>query len=177
MKYMLHLINNKIIYKFSQMKKFLIIISIFTFTWASAQVEVRKNSLSTGGGSSNVGTTHLVFTIGEIAVQENTQSSIHVSEGFIGPDIAQLLGIEDYASLEGVHIFPNPVKSTLNVNIPNQEGNYSVYLFDLQGKILMSKSVDSDFQLNMSTYPTAVYLLSIIDNQQKRKSIIKVQKE
>ncbi len=159
------------------MKKILIIISIFTFTWASAQVEVRKSSLSTGGGSSNVGTTHLVFTVGEIAVQEHTQSSVHLSEGFIGPDIAQLLDIEDYASLEGVHVFPNPVKDMLRVDLPDQEGNYSVYLFDLQGKILLSKSVDSDFQLNMSTYPTAVYLLSIIDYRQKRKSIIKVQKE
>ncbi len=159
------------------MKKILIIISLFTLTWASAQVEVKKSSLSTGGGSNSVGTARLVFTVGEIAVGENTQSNIHVSEGFVGPDIVQILGVEDYSTLENVQAFPNPVKNILKVNLPNQKGDYDVYLFDLQGKMLLSKSVDSNFQLKMGAIPTGIYLLSIIDNKQKQKSIIKIQKE
>ena len=159
------------------MKYLLSIISIFAFTLSYAQVEVKKSSLSTGGGSSSIGSTRLVFAIGEIAMRENTQSNIHLSEGFVGPDIAQFLGVEDYASLEGVQAFPIPVKNILTVNLPNQNRNYTIYLFDLQGKILLSKSVDSNFQLNMSIFPTGVYLLSIIDHKQKLKSIVKIQKE
>ncbi len=159
------------------MKKILIIISLFTLTWVSAQVEVKKSSLSTGGGSNNIGSTRLVFAIGEIAVRENTQSNIHLSEGFVGPDITQFLGVEDYKSLEGVQVFPIPVKNILTVNLPNQNRNYTIYLFDLQGKILWSKSVDSNFQLDMSIFPAGVYLLSIIDHKQKLKSIVKIQKE
>ena len=159
------------------MKYILTIITVFTFTLSIAQVEVRKSSLSTAGGSSTVGTSRLVFAVGEIAVKENTQSNIHLSEGFVGPDIAQFLGVENYANLNGVQAFPIPVKNILNVNVPDQKGDYSIYIFDMQGKILLTKSVTSDFNLNMSVYPTGVYLLSIIDNKQKLKSIIKIQKE
>ena len=159
------------------MKKILLLIAISSITFGFSQTELRKSSLSTGGGSASVGTTQVIFTVGEVAIQENTQGNTHVSEGFIGPDIATLVGIQDYGTLQGVQVFPNPVKDNVQINLP-EDNAYEIRLFDLNGKELWIKQVENveQTQYDLSRLQTGTYLLVIIDRKHKLSRIVKLQK-
>jgi len=141
------------------------------------QVNIKKSSISIGGGSATAGNTTLTFAIGEVAVQENTQGNIHISEGFIGPDILSAVGIEDYTALNGTGIYPNPVDTYLQIELPAKQ-NYEIYLFDLNGKQILGSETDGDNQkqLNLSHLPVATYVLIIVDRKNKQRKIIKIQK-
>ena len=159
------------------MKKLLTIILVFTASFGFSQTTLVKSSISSGGGSATQGNTYLVYTMGETFVQEADQGSTHLSEGFIGADIAHLLGIEDYAQLEGLKVYPNPVKSNLNIELP-EYNNYEIHLFDLTGKELINSQLEdmNNAQFDVSQLKTGVYLLSIIDRDNKKAKTIKVQK-
>jgi len=64
-------------------------------------------------------------------------------------------------------VFPNPVISTLSLEIENwlPEGSYSYVLYDMQGKVLLRKSdcgpVNS---INMLSMQKGIYLLRVIAN-------------
>jgi len=75
------------------MKKLFILILFLLTGFTYGQMQIKKSSISTGGGSASAGTTTVISAIGEVAVQENTQGTVHISEGFIGADIAVVLGV------------------------------------------------------------------------------------
>ncbi len=158
------------------MKKFLIIISILTVSFAYGQTTVKKSSISTSGGSYTNTNTTLLFTVGEIVIQEKTTGNIHISEGFIGPDINGVTGIEDYDELYGLHVYPNPVQTDLQIQLP-ANGTYEVHLFDLTGKELINRKInDMTMTLNLSRLPASVYLLVIIDRLHQQVKTLKIQK-
>ncbi len=146
-------------------------------TYGFSQTALRKSSLSTGGGSSSSGNLYMVYAIGEIGVQESTSGNILLSEGFVGPDIVSTVGIEDYGVLNGLRIYPNPVKDNLQIHLP-QTGNYEVYIFDLTGKEIFNRNIeDSDeAQYNIADFKTGVYLLIIADRTNKLAATVKLQK-
>jgi hypothetical protein len=158
------------------MKKIVTIIVLLFITLGFGQTTIKKSSISSGGGSATVGNTSVVYTIGEIAVQENTVGSVHLSEGFIGPDIA-VLGIEDYGQLQGVNIYPNPVETDLNISLP-EYNNYELYLYDLNGKQLINTTITDENQtiMDLSVQKTGMYLLIIVDRKNKKNATYKVQK-
>ncbi len=140
------------------------------------QTAVKKSCISTSGGSYTNGNMTIIYAIGEVAVQENSQGNIHISEGFIAPDILTATGIEDYRELYGVRVFPNPVKDDLQIELPDEQ-NYEIRLFDLSGKELKNIFIEqSEYQLQMSHLPSGMYLLVVIDRINKQAKIIKIQK-
>ena len=156
---------------------------LFTFfltlliTTGFSQTELRKSSLSTGGGSASNGNLYMVYAIGEIGVQESTVGNTHLSEGFVGPDLTALVGIEDYGVLNGLKIYPNPVKDMLQINLP-QTGTYEVHIFDLTGKEIFYRNIEdsNEAQYNIANFKTGVYLLVIADRENKLAATVKLQK-
>jgi len=159
------------------MKKLLTILAILTISFSFGQTAIKKSSLSSGGGVVTQGNLTMLYTVGEIAVQENTVGTVHLSEGFIGPDMTALLGIEDYTELEGVKAFPNPVQDNLNVSLSDYN-NYEIHLFDLNGKELMTVNIEDaiETQLNLSQLRTGMYIMTIIDRDNKQAKTLKIQK-
>ena len=159
------------------MKTILSILAFLTISFSFGQTAIKKSSISSGGGVVTQGTTTMVYTIGEIAVQENTVGTTHLSEGFIGPDMTALLGIEDYTELAGIKAFPNPVQDNLTVALADYN-NYEIHLFDLNGKEIISVNVEDDNQsvLNLSQLKTGMYILTVIDRDNKQAKTLKIQK-
>ena len=158
------------------MKKTLLFIILLVSCFVFGQTSLKKSAISTAGGSHTNGNTTLIFTIGEIAVQEQTQGNIHLSEGFIGHDIQVLTGIEYYSELQGINVYPNPVLTDLYIELPNNQ-NYEIRLFDITGKELIRKqSLDKNKSLNLSALPANVYMLVIIDRIHRQIKSIKIQK-
>jgi len=147
------------------------------FVTGYGQTSLRKSSLSAGGGSATVGNTYMVYALGEIGTNEADQGNMHLSEGFVGPDFAALLGIEDYSRLEGVKIFPNPVRDILKIKTDDY-GTYEIHLFDITGKEVTSQNItDSNYgQVQVGHLKTGYYLFSIIDREHKKSLTIKLQK-
>ncbi len=160
------------------MKYILSIIALLVFSINYGQVALKKTSLSSGGGSASSGSLYMVYALGEIGVQEAHTGSNLLSEGFIGPDVTALVGIEDYAQLEGLNIYPNPVQAYLNIELPDT-GNYEIHLFDMTGKQVFSRIIENDNQssYHLAHLKTGIYLLSVIDRDNQKAKTIKLQKK
>jgi len=159
------------------MKKLITLLTVLTISFSFGQTTIKKSSISSGGGIVTQGNTTVLYTVGEVVVQEQTVGNTHLSEGFIGPDMAALLGIEDYTQLDGVKAYPNPVQNNLNINLSDYN-NYEIHLFDLNGKELLTVNIEDDIetQLNLSQFRTGMYIMTIIDKENKKASTIKIQK-
>ncbi len=158
------------------MKKYLFLAVIITGFSLFAQVDMYKVSWAPGGYSAEAGTVKLVATTGEVFVREANVVPIHLSEGFIGPDLIAFLGVENYAPLNGVKIFPNPVSEVLTIRFPEQS-RYEVYLYDLTGKMIFSAEVsDFMYRLNMKDYLNGLYLLVVIDREKETYFSTKIKK-
>ena len=158
------------------MKKYITVIIMLFGVWSFGQTTVKKSSVSTGGGSATVGNTTLTYAIGEVAVQEATQGNTAISEGFIGPDIPESLGIADFGELQGVSVYPNPVKDVFSVEIPGKQSR-EFYLYDQNGKQILYMTSDSELtKIDISRLSAAVYILIAIDRTQGKRKIVKIEK-
>ncbi len=159
------------------MKHLLCMLFMLMAIHLQAQVGIKKSSVSTAGGSSNVGNIKLLYSIGEVAVNENTNGQAAISEGFVGPDLLASLGIENYHQITGLEVYPNPVKSKLNFSFP-RDYNYQIYLYDINGKLISYTENDSNltYRYNISHFKTGVYMLVIIDRKNQEYKSIKIQK-
>ena len=159
-------------------KTIILVLFLLSLSMSYGQVNIKKNSISTAGGSATVGNTSLTYAIGEVAMQENTQGNTHLSEGFIGPDILAAVGIEDYGELSGIGVYPNPVDSYLNIELSSAI-DYEIYLYDISGKQLLNtvSTGNTRKQLDFSTYKRAVYMLIVVDRKNHKRKIIKIQKK
>ncbi len=161
------------------MKQFTIILVFLLSLSLHAQLEIQKSAISNGGGSAVNGNVYVVHTTGEAFIREADVSNTHLSEGFIGPDIAQvIMSVENYEQLTGYHIYPSPVQNDLNIRF-DESGNYQINLFDLTGKLIYRNQEDNtdNFRVDMRPYPAGIYLVYMIDLENKKAISIKIQKK
>ena len=159
------------------MKKLLLFTTLLFVFVATAQVELKKSSISTTGGTKTTGNKQVVFTVGEVNIQETDVGNTHLSEGFIGQDIAEALGITDYGILSGISIYPNPVTDRFSVNL-TQTSIYDFYLYDLQGKQIFFRQTQRIKEIfDISRLTATGYMLIVIDRQNKLKKVFKIIKE
>ncbi len=151
---------------------FLLVVSSF------GQATVKKSSLSAGGGSSTAGTTTVIHSVGGVFVQEQTAGSVHLSEGFIGPDMAVLLGVQDFTLLKGISLYPNPVQDDLYIRF-RHPGEYEVYIHDLTGRKLLHKRVEKETlkTLSLAGYRPGVYIVSVVERKSRKYVSFKVEKQ
>jgi hypothetical protein len=156
---------------------FLLSILLTALIPVNSQTAIKKSSLSTDGGSAVNGNITVTYTVGELAVREIKNGNTGLSEGFISPDIRVALKAEDYGELQGVNIFPNPVKDNLHISWPFKH-EYEIHLFDITGKEIFVKTDNtSNSTFNLSGYPKGIYLLGIVDRKNRKIRTFKVQKK
>ena len=76
---------------------------------------------------------------------------------------ASTLGIEDHALSENFNIFPNPARNL--VTIKSQEPNYTLKVFDLNGRVLINSKNSKSATIDVSAFTQGVYLFQILSNQ------------
>ncbi len=64
-----------------------------------------------------------------------------------------------------VSVSPNPVMNVMNINLKNGSAG-EMYLYDLSGKLLLSKNILGNTQLDMSSFSPGVYVLSFNDGKE-----------
>ena len=160
------------------MKTILIIIGFVIAGSCFAQTEIKKSSISTGGGSATTENTTIIYSVGEVAVQETGQGSIQLSEGFIDLDMAvkNTLRLNEYGRLHNTKVYPNPAKDILTVDL-SHDNNIELYLYNITGEMVLKMRVNSNpVQINVSGLKSGIYLLSIIDRKNHKFKNIKIQK-
>ena len=159
------------------MKIFTILLLLLFGIQGFSQTAIKKSGISSGGNLSRVNNTQVIFSIGEIAVQENTQGTTHVSEGFIGPDLRQSLGITDEVLFNDFKIFPNPTADIVHINF-TKSSDYTMQVTDMNGKILLVKNTNQpDNTLDISRLARGVYLLLLKDTAKHAYNILKIEKK
>lgn len=77
------------------------------------------------------------------------------------------LGFKDM-SYKQINIYPNPVKSTLNIELSDQDSKeFHGEIIDITGKTIATHLLKTDTSLDVSYLPSGIYFLSIRDNQNK----------
>ena len=162
------------------MKKLIIltVISLLFVSGIFSQVNIVKSSISTAGGSATAGNLKIISAIGEVAAQEKTQGNILLSEGFVGPDFYKYLGVEDYESITGITLYPNPADDIVNLTLP-YNGRFDIRVFDINQKEVHIEKPDGtqEMQLKVHNLIPGAYILCITDHKNKRFSALKFIKQ
>jgi len=145
-------------------KKIIIWIFIWLASNGYAQLVIQKSSISPSGGTLNAGEQQIVFTTGEIMVQEKSVSELSLSEGFINPEIRNETGITGFDTLTGVKIYPNPVADWLNVSLP-ETSNYELFLYDTTGKLILQRQTSENIKFSLSNLHKGNYILISVDRK------------
>ncbi len=150
---------------------------LLAFT-AFSQTAIKKESIDSGGATASSGDIEIIYTIGEVVVQESTEGDIHISEGFISPDILATIGVQDYTSLVGVNVFPNPTTDYITISF-SEEANYNISVFDYLGKQIeeFNTNQTSEQSLDMQSYSSGVYLVIVKNTAKQQYITYKVMKD
>jgi len=66
------------------------------------------------------------------------------------------------SQLANISVYPNPSKGILNVNLPANSGNTTLYLNDIQGRRILTKETSNTNEvLNIDNFSDGVYILTI----------------
>ncbi len=133
--------------------------------------------ISTAGGKMQAGSIQLAWTLGETAVTRWTTPQGFVTEGFHQP-ILEVTLLPEYAA-PTVRIAPNPVQSTLNVQLQVQtKQSLFANLVDVQGRVVIKRTILQlgNTELDLSNLPSGMYFLNVMPQQGKPIEVFKVVK-
>ncbi len=149
------------------MNKAFTIIAFFISVIGFSQIAIEQSSISSGGTSSSNGTVSMIYSIGEVAVNEISSGNIHISEGFISSKILNTLGVINYSLLENIQIYPNPTIDFVNINF-GEFDTYTISIFNNLGEELKTIKTNKDKeQVSFENYATGVYII-LIKNSEKQ---------
>ncbi len=151
------------------MKRFLtFIIALCLSTYSQAQT-IEKFSISSGGQSVSNGNIDILYTIGEVNVQELNVGGISVSEGFIGSDFnSNTLSIATFEE-DNIIVYPNPALNF--IHIKTNLSLEKIELYDVLGKqVLKMKYIN---KIRVNELSKGVYILKVYSiNKKYSKKII-----
>ena len=161
------------------MKKFthtIIFCLIISSTFAQS---VAPEVVSSSGDYFENSTVSLSWTIGECLTEDYSSSSNILTQGFHQGKYSTSTLVDNLPNNSEVMVYPNPTNDVINIKVaglPGFSDGYKIKLFDLNGKLLISKDVEKpDCSLNIGSFNSGVFILNIIDNNQLLKSV-KIQK-
>ncbi len=156
------------------MKYLITIVFILCVQLGFSQLTIKKSSIDSGGEVVSNGDITMIYTVGEVVVQENSTGNIQISEGFINPDILSQIGvgIGTFEELTGVTVYPNPTVRYVNVEfVKNRQ--VRVMLYNEDGRILIQEKGDR-FKLDLNSVASGLYFLIIKDDEHQKYKSFKI---
>ena len=139
------------------------------FTFSAAQNTVNFTNTSNAGtyswtfgdGGTSVSTnpSHVYASTGNYTVKlKNTNSC--GTDSISKQVTITSVGVETTTLINGIHVFPNPSNGYVQISCTNS-ANSKYCIFDMKGQLLQAGKINGSIQLNLSTYLSGVYLLSV----------------
>jgi hypothetical protein len=79
--------------------------------------------------------------------------------------ITSIITIDNTSSQ--IKVFPNPSNGSFTVDFDNLKNVKEIRILDLLGKIVFQKSINKQSKINIDNLPSGVYILTVIDNENK----------
>lgn len=138
---------------------------------------VAQNAVVPVGGTASGNGGTVTYTVGQIAVQTNSDGTASISEGVQQPYEISVVGVDEYPGITlNAVLFPNPTQGNLQLVMSNEQlqmvnGQWEVKAFDTNGKFLFTKQIDSETtQLDLSPYATGTYFINVCSGKNVMKS-------
>lgn len=75
------------------------------------------------------------------------------------------------SSMDDFKIYPNPVSTTLNIDINNGDNaSVTAYIYSITGKLMINKEVGFEKSIDVSSLPDGVYLIRVVDNNNPKNN-------
>lgn len=149
------------------MKSYITLLGFLFSLTLVGQVTIKKSSIDSGGVLTQNSGLNMLYTIGEVAVQEQTIQSLSISEGFINKGMMTTVGLNEMAILKGVKAFPIPTKDLLTISFESRS-EFEISIFDNTGKLIQSSCVEgtrAEFQLgHLSSGLYSVFIKDLSNN-------------
>lgn len=147
----------------------LILLAVMSLSAQSALVGTGGEASGSGGSVS--------YSVGQIAVQSNSDGSTSISEGVQQPYEIQTIGIDNYPGITlNAVVYPNPTQGNLQLAISNEalgvtNEQWEVKVFDAIGKYLLSKQIEGvTTPLDLSLYATGTYYVKVCNGKDVMKT-------
>jgi hypothetical protein len=84
------------------------------------------------------------------------------------------VGASDLSESKSFSIYPNPTQNIININVNSEDLGLPIKLFDIYGKLALSKTIDqTDFNLDLTNLANGIYLLRFEDNKGSNFKVVK----
>jgi Secretion system C-terminal sorting domain len=129
-------------------------------------LHAQQTVTTTGSEATGAGGT-ASYTVGQVVYTTNTGTNGSVAQGVQQPyEISTTVGINETTINLELSVYPNPTTDFLTLKVEKAEG-LTVQLYDLQGKVITSKTVSStSTNISLEEQPTAIYFLNVTKNNQ-----------
>lgn len=133
-------------------------------SWLPNGLQINKETGLISGIPTETGTFHLF-----ICVENNGYVTDYLETDLIVDFNSTIFEVNDNSS---VKIYPNPSKDLLIIDNNTNNSDYSVTIYDINGKQLIYKLLDKNVNgIDISTMTNGLYLISITDNNLKKTLI------
>lgn len=124
------------------------------------------------GGDATDGSVTVSYTVGQVAVQVNSDGGTTIYEGVQQPYEIQIIGIDNYPGITlNAMVYPNPTVENVQLKIDNEQLKGEVRVSDMSGKLLFLKRIEGMItEIPMSDFATGTYFVNVCKGQQMLKS-------
>jgi hypothetical protein len=135
--------------------KNLLSILIITLGVFSISAQDSNSSINSGAVSNN----SIIYSVGEIFV--NPIDPNQANSGLIGTisRIEFFVGIDQIISSDDLKVYPNPTSNNLFFEWDGQYNIEQVFVYDTQGKLVLTQTVSTSNTVNLSELPNGLYLI------------------
>jgi hypothetical protein len=124
--------------------------------------------ISSNGDSKSAAGVEVSWTIGEAVIETCVGSSNTLTQGFHQTKLTvTAVGDILFPGLE-IKVFPNPTPEIITIQFSEYIENAQYYLFDLTGKLLVTKLIHSaDTEINMKRFASGQYILKLTNKSKQ----------
>ena len=137
---------------------------------------ISKQVIGAGGVTQSNSTNKLSWTLGEPIVGLMTAGANQLGNGFYNSFDINALAIEDFSMNISIKVFPNPTSHFLYA-IQNENHTIIIKLIDINGKLLLTKTISNGEAIDISNYTSGIYILEAKDNITDKKNTYKIIKK
>ena len=158
-------------------RKIMKVILIITLLLFGLNSSFAQKIISANGGTATAAGTEVSWTIGEPVIATVSDGTTTLTQGFHQTKITvtaindiQILGVE-------IKVYPNPTSDFVTVHFSETVEESSYLLFDLSGKLLQQKKIEStDAKINMTGFAEGAYILKLAHKNRQPLQTFKIVK-
>lgn len=157
-------------------KTLLFFFGVFISSWSYSQ-SLSPEVIATAGDHFSSGEAQLSWTIGEPVIELFEAHGLILTQGFHQTNLL-VTAVESVIANLSVKVFPNPVANHLTIDGQELPEDFRLDFTDAIGRPLQQQLLPSGstIQMNLSSYPSGMYLLRLSSKKNQTTQTFKILK-